>query len=178
MSVSLPQHCTYPLALVLFHGRYIALRVGIAVRPGTGQLWWSTLMPAKGAAPSNYTQVLGGKRFTLRLSPSSAPAVVAQINGRTVFTSTGGQARFITDLEGGLVAIVGIDSQPHDHVCAAPVQATTTTHVSHSGGGNDGRGDGGSMCVSLKPNQVWAVGQWGRHPTANLTGAAPFTAPF
>ena len=144
--------------MILAFTEYTALRVGIAVRPGPGELWWSALADCS----STYTQSLGGHRYTQTLHSEPHTAVVAQLDGTTIFSSAEGQARFVTDLAGKLLAVVGIDDVPR-HVCV-------TVNADHLQ----------QLCLQVAPNEVWTVlhsGAAGRI-TANRTRAVPYVAPF
>ena len=107
--------------MILSLSEYVALRVGIAVRPEQEQLWWSAVAGSDGAAgcdSSNYSQVIGETRFTLRITCGSAQlaqVAVGEIDGHTRFWFNG-SARIVTDVAGSVTAVVGAAAQPQD-VC-------------------------------------------------------------
>ena len=144
--------------MILAFTEYTTLRYGVAVRPDVGaegQLWWSAL-PRNGAS-SNYTQTLADARYTLRLGPAGA---VAERDGRVVFASSTGGARFVTDLAGTLTAVVGIADRPQ-RVCVVAAPAQTP------------------LCLpEVRPNEQWALAHGpGGELSAKLARSVAFVAP-
>jgi hypothetical protein len=78
---------------------------GVALDVEHSQVWWSALSDG---GDFTYTQRWSGKTWTLT---SEKGNFTAQVNDRTVFSCTAG-VRVVTDLDGKVLKVVGIDSVP------------------------------------------------------------------
>lgn len=136
-----------PMIMAFFE--HLARRVGVVAVPERGLLW-SGLQEG---ANSTYTQVLGGRRFTLHLNGSS---FAAKIDGAPLFRCSIG-VRVITDVNGRVMEVWGIDTQPHQIKLQVAGAAPLTT-----------------LGATIKPNEVWAV--ISKHEIRRVR-AAPFVGP-
>lgn len=130
-----------------------------------GGLFWSGV--ADTGAVTTYNQTLGsGKLFNLRSNPA---VFTAALNGNPIFRCTAG-VRVVTDIDGGIVAVVGIDDVARS--INLTVYASALVHVER------GRSQAGVLAITVNPNQVYdvTVGIDGTMK-ATLAPSAPFSAP-
>ena len=172
--------------MILSLSEYVALRVGIAVRPEPGQLWWSAVLNDWQAEESNYTQTIGESVFTLRISctgplaaachephssrlsdggarthVTAAQRAVAEVGAEPIFWFNG-SSRLVTNLRGELVSVIGVDAQPAD-VCVGLLSPAT---------------NGDELCLKVEPNEEWSLRIVGGKLVGKRTRSVAFTAQF
>jgi hypothetical protein len=126
---------------------YISRMYGISLEVEQGQVWWSGL---NNAGPDfTYTQQWGDRLWKLSCERGQ---LTAYLNGSELFSCTAG-VRVVTDLEGRLREVVGIDSVQR----AIELRATGKRHE-----------------LTVSPNQVYAIGAEGM----KFLRKAPFDYPM
>ena len=83
---------------------YISRMYGVHADLATGRVWWS----ACDGKEFTYTQRWGDREWTLS---TAMGCMTARQNGRELFNCTAG-VRVVTDLEGKVIEVVGIASEP------------------------------------------------------------------
>jgi hypothetical protein len=136
-----------PMIMAFFET--LALRIGIVPRPEQGILW-SALRDHGGSG--NYSQRLGSRVYTLRIRGDQ---FVGEMDGLTLFRGSTG-ARVVTDLEGTVTHVVGIDTIMH------------TVELDHAGV---------HLNVSVHPNEVWKVSGTVASRVRNVPFVAPHSSP-
>lgn len=105
--------------MILAMQEYVARMHGICLDAENGRIWWSGLSPASWAGIDDsggdsrghlhYTQKWGDRVFAMKLSRKGG--LTAMVDGREAFTA-GSEVRVLTDLNGRLLSVVGVDSCP------------------------------------------------------------------
>jgi hypothetical protein len=131
--------------MILAALEYISRMHGIHLDVENDQVWWSSL----DGKDFTYTQRWGDREWTLTCKKGQFHA---RLNDRELFSGTAG-VRVVTDLEGNLREVVGIDSVKR------PV-------VLHAGGIRH--------ALTVTPNQVYRLDT----PKPTLLRAAPFDYPY
>ncbi|MCX6970457.1 MAG: trehalase family glycosidase [Verrucomicrobia bacterium] len=135
--------------MILAALEYISRLHGIHLDVANDRVWWSALRGSGG--DFTYTQRWGERTFTL---DRAGGRVRARLNGRELFICTDG-ARVVTDLEGAIQEVVGIQPEIEN-----PDTALTA-------------GDR-TWFFSLKPNQVVSI----TNDQPKILRAAPFNYPY
>ena len=179
--------CYGPMLLAMLE--FSALTTGIAVRPESETILWSSLLSGKGSreggegggeeaigggeagnadeageageavATFSYTQQLGGSTFRLD-GWASNRTFIGLRNGAVMFECTG-NARVVTGIDGIVVAVVGASASTESVVLRLPEVAP-----------------GDPLRMVVHPNEEWMiVGGGGATPSFSLARAVQFTAP-
>jgi hypothetical protein len=107
--------------MILALQEYVARMHGICLDPENGRIWWSGLSPASwGAIPDPgddspgslaYTQKWGDHMFAMKLRRKGG--LTAIVDGKEIFTANK-EVRVVTDLQGKVLSLVGVDSIPRE----------------------------------------------------------------
>ena len=124
---------------------YISRMHGIHLDVANERVWWS----ATAGKDFSYTQRWADRTWTLTCENGR---LTARLNGRKLFSCTAG-VRVVTDLEGHVREVVGIQPEKQDITLSA---------------------DAREWKLTVAPNQVWGLD--GRNP--KLLRAAPFDYPY
>ena len=155
--------CYGPMLLSFL--QYTALTTGIAVRPETGSILWSSIATTvwkkkkkkKKKTDSllfTFTQTLGTNVFTIAAFEKNA-SFVGRRNGVLLFECSG-NTRLITGVNGVVTGVVGASSKTESVVLRVPGQSALTTLI-------------------VAPNEEWTIANDGR---PSRTRKVPFTMPF
>ncbi len=146
--------------MILAMQEYVARMHGICIDVEKGQVWWTGLKPDSWGMIADlaqdqrgnlsYTQKWGGHVFEMHLRRRGN--LVAFIDGKEVFVGSAGM-RVITDLEGKVLSVVGVDAQAKD------------ISLQHSGK---------RFRARVSPNQVW---EW-KSDGLVLAQQVPFDYPY
>ena len=124
--------------------QYSSRMDGVSLDVEHDQIWWSAL--ADGGNDFTYTQRWGDRIWKLT---SAKGKFTAQLNGRQLFSCTAG-VRVVTDLNGTICGLIGIDSQPR--------------RITLGAGNNQ-------FQLTLAPNGVYG-------PDGHILQTAPFDYPY
>lgn len=98
---------------------YVERMHGIHIDPERGEVWWSGLLPEGGGF--SYSRTWDGRRFEWEAANG---VLTAKVNGKPMFTAGPG-IRVVTNLEGELLTLVGVDPEPQPVAVRAGEQRWT-----------------------------------------------------